>query len=172
MALAGTGKLDGPNLLDDKKERYEHEVVIEHIVRELGTWGKADVGQTEERAFGMLKHLYTPIQLKLTREISFMDLVVHLHPTAALGGWPRQPAVEWLERQEFHVGRKRFGAPFGYADGDEMMCVVAIRGLQWWGKRARLSAGCGVVEGSVALREWQELELKRRATSHALGLGL
>lgn len=172
MALAGTGRVDGPSLLDDKKERHEHELVIEHIVRELSHWGPADVGTTVERPFGKLKHLYTPIHLDLRQEIAFMDLVVRLHPTAALGGWPRRPAVEWLEQQSFHTTRRRFGAPFGFVEGDDMRCLVAIRGLQWEGKRAWLSSGCGVVEGSESLREWKELELKRAATCAMLGLEL
>ena len=33
MALAGTGAVDGPSLLDDKKERHEHQLVIDHMER-------------------------------------------------------------------------------------------------------------------------------------------
>jgi menaquinone-specific isochorismate synthase len=172
MALAGTGAFDGPPLLEDRKERREHDLVIEHISSELQDWGELTVGTTEERRFGALKHLYTPLSLRLNRAPSFMELVVRLHPTAALGGWPRQPAVEWLQRQKFHVGRRRFGAPFGWSDGEHMQCVVAIRGLQWQDRHAWLSAGCGVVEGSQALREWRELAMKRAATSRHLGLEL
>lgn len=172
MALAGTGKALGPSLLADAKEMREHSMVIEHICAELASFGRAERGETSERVYGMLKHLYTPITMRLDRLPDFTELVVRLHPTAALGGWPRKPAVEWLERQRFHVGRKRFGAPFGFMRGEEMFCVVAIRGIQWWGKRALLSAGCGVVEGSQSLREWNELQLKRGAILDSLGLSL
>lgn len=172
MALAGTGRAEGPSLLDNRKERHEHQLVIDHIVGELSAWGIPEIGVTQERVYGVLKHLYTPIRLTLQEKPEFLDLVVSLHPTAALGGWPRRPAVEWLEQQDFHFARKRFGAPFGYVNGEEMCCVVAIRGLQWWGARALLSAGCGVVEGSESLSEWKELQLKRRATEKLLGLSL
>ncbi|MBX3021003.1 MAG: chorismate-binding protein [Bdellovibrionales bacterium] len=171
MALAGTGPVDGPSLLQDPKERREHELVIQHIVGELSLWGRPKVGETVERVFGVLKHLYTPIHLQLQTQPTFMDVVVRLHPTAALGGWPRRPAVEWLERQKFHTARGRFGAPFGFQDADgSMVCVVAIRGLQWTGRRALLSSGCGVVKGSQALREWNELALKRNSVNRNLGL--
>lgn len=171
MALAGTGKADGPSLLEDSKERREHEIVVEHISAELKDWGELDVGVTQERQFGALKHLYTPLHLRLNRQPEFMELVVRLHPTAALGGWPRRPAVEWLQAQDFHVQRRRFGAPFGYqAENGRMECVVAIRALQWCGPRAWLMAGCGVVEGSQALREWNELRLKRDAIRSNLGI--
>jgi menaquinone-specific isochorismate synthase len=174
MALAGTGAAAGPSLLQDQKEMREHGLVIENICAELARFGRPDRGPTNERTYGALKHLYTPLQVKLNHHAEFMDLVVRLHPTAALGGWPRRPAVEWLEMQDFHTSRKRFGAPFGFVrdEGREMFCVVAIRGVQWQGECAMLSAGCGVVEGSQSLSEWKELELKRRATCESLGLSL
>lgn len=170
MALAGTGKVNGPSLLEDRKERHEHQIVIEHILAELRNLGSPSVGETGERAYGSLKHLHTPLEVKLNAEPRFLDLVVRLHPTAALGGWPRRPAIEWLERQSFHSRRHRFGAPFGFLAGDEMACVVGIRCLQWWGRKALLAAGCGVVEESQALREWQELQLKRDAVCRLLGV--
>lgn len=172
MALAGTGPAGGPSLLEDPKERREHELVIEHIASELKTWGRPEVGETVERAYGVLKHLYTPIEMRFDQTPTFMELIVRLHPTAALGGWPRKPAIEWLERQEFHTTRRRFGAPFGYTDGSYSKCVVAIRGLQWKGQCALLSSGCGVVQGSETLREWKELGLKRQATRLNMGLEL
>jgi menaquinone-specific isochorismate synthase len=169
MALAGTGAVDGPSLLDDRKERHEHQLVIDHIAGELKARGRVEVGVTGERRFGRLKHLFTPIEVKLNDRADFMDLVVRLHPTAALGGWPRRPAAEWLERQSFHVSRRRFGAPFGWQDGDDLFCAVAIRGLQWQGARAEIGTGCGVVAGSDSLREWRELGLKRAAIYSLLG---
>ncbi len=172
MALAGTGKSDGPSLLEDKKEMFEHRLVIEHIANELKIYGRPEVGPTVEKTYGSLKHLYTPIALKLEREPRFMEFVASLHPTAALGGWPRKPAVEWLEDQPFHFARKRFGAPFGFVDGGLMKCVVAIRGVQWSGNRLMVSSGCGVVKESQALKEWQELELKRASIYRWLGVAL
>jgi menaquinone-specific isochorismate synthase len=172
MALAGTGPDGGPSLLKDKKEMHEHSLVIQHISEELSGFGQVSVGKTSERAYGKLKHLHTPIEVDLDRTPEFMELIVRLHPTAALGGWPRKPAVEWLERQPFHYIRKRFGAPFGFQEDDRMFCVVAIRGIQWWGTRARISTGCGVVEESSALREWNELKLKREAIYQSFGVDL
>lgn len=172
MALAGTGKSGGPSLLEDMKERHEHQIVIDHICSELKAYGEPVVAATVERDYGKLKHLLTPIEMQMKEPISYMNLVRTLHPTAALGGWPRQPAVAWLEEQPFHFSRKRFGAPFGFQDGDHMVCVVAIRGVQWSGMRARVSAGCGVVAESVAMREWNELRMKRESIYRSLGMEL
>lgn len=172
MALAGTGRADGPSLLQDHKELHEHRLVIDHIVSELREWGEEEVGATEEKTFGTLKHLRTRIRIGLDREPNFEALVARLHPTAALGGWPRKPAVDWLERQNFHSTRGRFGAPFGFVDGERMLCVVAIRGVQWTNARLQISAGCGIVGESQVLSEWRELELKRQAIYRTLGVEL
>lgn len=170
MALAGTGRSGGPSLLADRKEMFEHNLVVEHIERELKPFGRVHTGQTVEREYGLLKHLFTPIEAVLDREPDFMSFVRALHPTAALGGWPRKPAVEWLERQEFHRARRRFGAPFGYKDGHDMKCVVAIRGVQWCENRLLVASGCGVVKESRVLNEWRELELKRASIYRWLGV--
>lgn len=172
MALAGTGKSGGPSLLEDLKERHEHQIVVDHICAELGTYGEPVLGETQERDYGKIKHLLTPIEVRLKERVTYMDLVHALHPTAALGGWPRKPAVHWLEKQPYHISRKRFGAPFGFQNGEHMVCVVAIRGVQWSGSRVRISAGCGVVEESEPLREWNELRLKRESIYRSFGMEL
>ncbi len=169
-ALAGTGEVGGPSLLDDKKEMLEHELVVEHIQTALFGLGEVTLGQTHEKPFGKIKHLFTPIRVRLTDEPQFVDLVNRLHPTAALGGLPRMAAMDFLRLRGGE--RKRFGAPFGYSLNGEMLCVVAIRAVQWQGPRAWLMAGCGVVKGSLAHREWAELALKRRTTASQLGLQL
>ncbi len=172
MALAGTAKTGTPPLIDDAKEMHEHRLVIEHIRRELKALGAISIGRTIEREYGPLKHLFTPIEVKLENAPKFEELITHLHPTAALGGWPRKPAVEWLERQPFHATRRRFGAPFGFTDGERMLCVVAIRNVQWENSSLRVGAGCGIVRESEVLKEWKELELKRDSIFRALGVEL
>lgn len=172
MALAGTGAVNGPSLLEIPKERHEHQLVIDHIYSELKDLGTIDVHATIELSYRRLKHLYTPIEVRLNREVEFTDLVARLHPTPALGGWPRKNALQWLEQQDFHALRRRFGAPFGFQAKNEMRCVVAIRGLQWTGNKALMCAGCGVVEKSLAANEWNELQLKLAAIRGGLGLEL
>lgn len=170
MALAGTGALGGPSLLENPKEMLEHRIVIDHIVSALEGLGKLSIDSTREQDYPFLKHLLTPIRVELESAPVFLDLVTRLHPTAALGGQPRLAAMDFLRVRGGE--RFRFGAPFGYVDGGKMVCVVAIRSLQWSGAKAHLMSGCGVVEGSQADREWSELALKRRSTARQLGLEL
>ena len=168
MALAGTGVIGGPSLMIDPKEMLEHKLVIEDICHSLRGLGGINVGFTREQNYTHLKHLLTPIEVTLNEPPAFLDLIARLHPTAALGGLPRAAALDFLRLRGGE--RHRFGAPFGWVNGDEMFCVVAIRCLQWSGALAWLMSGCGVVVGSVAEREWRELQLKREATARQLGL--
>ena len=173
QAVAGTQKLTGPSLFLDPKEMLEHELVVQDLTAQLKDLGQVEVAKTEERPAGQMKHLVTDITLELDEDVEFIDLVKRLHPSAALGGFPRDKARAWFAAHGDLQIRKRFGAPFGWRlpNGDGV-CLVAIRNLQWQGNEALIGSGCGVVEGSVAEREWQELALKRMAIVNALKVNL
>lgn len=170
MALAGTAAVAAPSLLENPKEMHEHRLVIEDIHSSLSPFGQVNVGETQEKILPTLKHLFTPIDVTLKDSISPERLVQALHPTAALGGFPRDTAKTWLAKQPEADVRRRFGAPFGYVDGDSALFVVAIRNIQRFDEKIWLGSGCGVVEGSVPEREWEELNLKRRSVRELLGL--
>lgn len=170
MAVAGTGERGGPSLLGNPKEVLEHQLVIGDIRAQLEPLGKVSVGTTEERVFPHLKHLFTPIHVDLKESTPIETLVARLHPTAALGGFPREAARRWLRAQPEASVRRRFGAPFGYVEGDSGFFVVAIRGLQKHSGRLWLGSGCGIVSGSRPEAEWDELRLKRRSACRQLGL--
>ena len=117
-----------------------------------------------------LKHLFTPIQVELTEKVSPEYLIRTLHPTAALGGFPRAAAKTWLEAQPEAGIRGRFGAPFGYVDDEAALILVAIRNIQRFDDKIWLGSGCGVVEGSQPEKEWEELKLKRHSVREMLGM--
>ncbi len=172
MALAGTRPLEqAGELLEDPKERKEHQLVADFLEEALAPLGKVRRGPTRVARLARLAHLETPFTLEPARSLSFQELVEALHPTPALGGFPREAAREWLARRDDGVGRGRFGAPFGLRlPGGEAFCVVAIRCVQWEKGILRLGSGCGVVDGSVPEREWEELAQKREAVKWMLGL--
>ncbi len=169
MALAGTARIDGPNLLENPKEMHEHALVVADIENVLSPFGHVLVGPTSEKTLPRLKHLYTPITLELENEIDFEELIRLLHPTPALGGFPRQEAMAWLRAQPEASFRDRFGAPFGYVDQDAAFFVVAIRNVLFQMGKLLLGSGCGVVKGSDPEKEWLELALKRDTVRNLLG---
>ena len=198
MALAGT-RLKAlssllPKLLDDNKERTEHQAVIDGICQALRDFENLQVGATTEFELPTLYHLFTPIKFSAPGDAKistasdsssdqsgkyeahfrlFNQLIECLHPTPALGTFPRAHGLELLREMQTASGqiRNRFGAPFGaiFPTG-EMLCYVAIRNMEWDAQECRIGAGCGLVSASQLDREWQEVLGKIRSTKTALGL--
>jgi menaquinone-specific isochorismate synthase len=95
-------------------------------------------------------------------------LVEALHPTAAVGGWPRAGALELIAQLE-GLDRGRYAGPVGWTsfDGDGDWSI-ALRCAEIDGDRARLFAGAGVVRGSRPADELRETQLKLRAMLQVL----
>jgi len=170
MALAGTSII--PNkLLKDSKELEEHRFVVDYLKSELSKLGEYWASETREWDVGHLYHLRTNLGVRL-KSWSFTDcynLIKSLHPTPALGVYPKENK-SWLKDQKEAQWRKGFGAPIGIWDKEESCFFVAIRCVMWDEKKIRLASGCGVIESSVALKEWDELKAKRESVKVQLGL--
>lgn len=171
-AVAGTvtEKQKG-NWETDEKLREEHEIVVRGIIESLSAMGKVAIGRTALIPFSSLAHLSTALELTLRASIPFESLVKALHPTAALGAYPRERGRAWLLKMQNACDRRRYGAPAGLK-GEQMEghCLVAIRNVQWQDGRAMLGAGCGFVAESDAHQEWQELQMKLKAMKEILHL--
>ena len=70
-----------------------------------------------------VQHLYVPISGQRKPGISFLESVMQLHPTPALGGEPKELAVEWIRQYE-PGSRGLYGAPIGWISG--MMIVASL----------------------------------------------
>ncbi len=177
-AIAGTIGKDGINdaqlgqiLLDDEKNNLEHQIVVEAIKQQLEKLG---TGLTEgERALldlPRLFHLKTPLSLKKSSK-HVLEFVKALHPTPALGGYPQTKAMEIIQKFETH-SRGSYGAPLGLEEknGDGIF-VVGIRSavLEDTDKtKIYAYAGCGLLEESDCLLEYQEISNKLNTILDAL----
>lgn len=176
MALAGTRPVShADELLRDPKERREHRIVVDDIVRRLAPFGNVEVGPLGLLRMPNIAHLMTPIFFAESggaEKMSFAEMVRRLHPTAALGVSPRTPAGErWLREADRGVKRKVFGAPFGVEREDRSsLAVVAIRNVQWQGERVRVGSGVGLIAESQLDREFEELRQKRDQVKALFGI--
>jgi isochorismate synthase EntC len=167
MALAGTRPVAiAPELMRDPKERLEHRLVVDDIVRRLAPFGNVEIGPLGLLLLPHIAHLMTPIFFAETggsEKMSFAEMVRRLHPTAALGVSPRTPAGErWLREADRGVKRRTFGAPFGIERPDRSaLALVAIRNVQWHGDVVRVGSGAGMLPESRLQREFEELRQKR-----------
>ena len=160
-------------LLDSPKDRLEHAVVVEAIEAALRPLCRSlDIpAQPSLTSTARLWHLGTAIEGELADPaISALDLAIALHPTPAVCGLPTadaRPAIAALEPFE----RGYFAGAVGWcnAAGDGAW-AVAIRCAHARERRLTLSAGAGIVPGSVPTLEYRETGNKLRTILDALGL--
>jgi isochorismate synthase len=155
-----------------EKDLREHAVVVRGIVEDLGRY--AELAPTPPvpavRTLRTVHHLHTPIEGTVRGAPHLFDLAAALHPTAAVAGRPRAPAVAFLEERE-GLDRGWYAAPIGWVDGDgEGELFVALRSAALRGAEAWAYAGAGVVAGSDPAAEWRETAAKAAAILGALGV--
>jgi isochorismate synthase len=174
-ALAGTVEAQGAareKLAASRKDAIEHGWVVRAIV---GTLDKLCSRLTVPERPGMralrhVIHLLTPIEGELREPVHVIDLVAALHPTPAVGGTPREAALNWIETHEREV-RGLYAGPCGWfdaaGDGDFW---VALRGGYLRGTTAVAWSGVGLVRDSDPTAELHETEVKQRGFLRALGV--
>jgi len=174
VALAGTTSRSADPAVDDHlgeamlhspKVRDEHGIVarrIERTLRPHSVWVHAE-GEPFAIKVGNLQHLATPIRAQLAEAHSAIELAGALHPTPAIGGEPRQAALEVISELE-GIDRGWYTGPMGWMDAaeDGEFCV-GLRSALLRDREAHLFAGCGIVADSDPAAELQESELKFEA---------
>ncbi|HKH41020.1 MAG TPA: isochorismate synthase [Solirubrobacterales bacterium] len=174
VALAGTTSRSADPAVDDHvgeamlrspKVRDEHGIVVRRIERTLrphAVWVHPE-GQPFVVKVGNLQHLATPIRAQLAEAHSAIELAGFLHPTPAIGGEPRAPALELISELE-GIDRGWYTGPVGWMDATEdgEYCV-GLRSALLRDREAHLFAGCGIVADSDPAAELQESELKFEA---------
>jgi menaquinone-specific isochorismate synthase len=170
VACAGTYNPQDENLKFCPKLLLEHDIVVQGIEASLKPFGDVYFKPKKSMQFASLMHLITPIKVTLCKEFNFLEIVRALHPTPALGAYPKMSGMLWLEQYQMVIPRGRFGAPAGFYSNSSATCFVAIRNVQWSRKGMKIGAGCGVVCGSNLSQEWQEINLKLKAIKDLLKL--
>jgi isochorismate synthase len=158
-------------LLASEKDREEHAVVVDTLRSNLAPIVES-LRVAEAPAILPLRHvqhLVTPITGTTRDEAGLLSLAGQLHPTPAVGGAPRDVALDLIAEHE-GFDRGWYAGPIGWlgADGDGELMVALRCGLVA-GRDATLFAGCGIVADSDPAREWDESRLKLRTMTTALG---
>lgn len=177
-ALAGTSWNEGRatsaadrKLLSDIKNGREHRLVVQAIAEALRpACAHLEVPDAPQiRRLGHLRHLWSSLQGRIKPGIGLIDLLQRVHPTPAVGGYPRQAALDWLTQH----GEQREGwytGAIGWLDtAGNGEFAVALRCAHLQGQVAHLYAGAGIVAGSEPQKELAETEAKFSAMLQALG---
>jgi menaquinone-specific isochorismate synthase len=159
-------------LLESKKDRAEHAIVLREILKALGPLA-ANVEHGDPPELYQLRHvlhLRSRVRATLKGAPHLLDVVEKLHPTPAVGGMPQSRALEWIETHEPDE-RGWYAGPVGWFDaaGDGDM-AVALRSGVLAGRFAELYAGAGIVDRSSPAAEFAETRWKLAALLGALGI--
>lgn len=157
--------------LQDSKNLGEHQFVVRSILNDIEPYvenveynQKPNILKNDH-----MYHLYTEIKGTLLNH-SYISLIDELHPTPALGGYPKKEAVDYIEKNEFGT-RGLYGSPVGYIDvDDDCEFIVAIRSMLIKQNQTTLFAGCGIVKDSNAESEVEETSVKFSPMMNALGV--
>jgi isochorismate synthase len=170
-AIAGTCWPDAPiDLRNDPKERHEHQVVVDHMRAALEPICDQIAVASEPDLLRLpnVEHLRTCFWGELIAGAGIGDVARRLHPTPAVAGMPTKAALLAIREAE-HFDRGWFAGPIGWSDGSgDGEFAVAIRSALIVGSKATLFAGCGLVLGSEANREWEESQAKLEAMEWAI----
>ena len=153
-------------LMGSHKNRVEHQITIDMVHDTLLPWCSYLDAEPEPSvvAAGPVQHLATLVEGRLSHpEPSVLELVAALHPTPAVGGWPRDAALA-VQAELEGTDRGRYAGPVGWVDAaGNGAWGVGIRGVQLDGTTARVFAGVGVVADSDPEAELEETRAKAQA---------
>ena len=150
------------NLMKSSKDRNEHEFVIRAINDNLKKFSNRidHPNKPEIKKLKNVQHLFTPISASIKKGVQIHELISEMHPTPAVGGFPRDEAVSHIHDIE-QLDRGWYAAPIGWFNLNGWgEFAVAIRSALLHKKRAVLYAGCGIVADSDPETEWKETLLK------------
>jgi menaquinone-specific isochorismate synthase len=162
-------------LLGSAKDRHEHALAVDSLaaaLRPLCT--ELHVPETPSViALPNVSHLASDVRgtLDPAAPVPLLQLAAAVHPTAAVGGTPRDAALDLIAELE-GMDRGRYAGPVGWVDGDgDGELGIALRCAQLDGPVARLFAGCGIVADSDPDSEVREADAKMVAVRDALEAG-
>lgn len=166
MALAGTrpyGSCEWGN-----KEKEEQEFVVREIGNTLKQYTASELikySDAETICAGHLEHLRTTITAELS--ISPIDAAQALHPTPAVGGVPKQMALDYIGCHE-QLDRSLYSGFLGVVSPHQTNLFVNLRCMSIQDHMATVYVGGGITEKSDPQDEWQEVLQKANTMGRIL----
>ncbi|WP_299754781.1 isochorismate synthase [uncultured Pontibacter sp.] len=175
MALAGT-QTAVANVADAiwRQKEIEEQAMVERYIlscfKKLRLRDYTEVGPKTVVA-GNLMHLRTDFKVNL-KEVHFptlgTDMLELLHPTSAVCGLPKEPALAFIIAHEGYNRSYYSGylGPVNSSSGSHL--YVNLRCMQLQKHEAILYAGAGITEASDPQKEWQETQHKMQTMRQIL----
>lgn len=156
-------------LAHSQKNRHEHDYAVNSMVKALEPF--CEVVEADSEPFSLalpdLWHLATEVTGTLRANVSLLDVIEKLHPTAAVAGTPTEMAEQLISQLE-PFDRAGYAGPVGWLSSDGAgELAIALRGGIIEKDQIRAIAGCGIVAESDPEAELAETELKFKAVRYA-----
>jgi len=177
-ALAGTRPTDPDpikdldfekELLNSKKDAFEHMVVCKMILEKLNEFSKNVyiTKNMEIMKLSHVQHIQSEFEGELKPDFKLKKILKELHPTPAVGGSPSHTAKTFIATHE-PFERGLYASPIGIISKNYTEFAVGIRSALIDQKHLHLFGGAGIVLGSNPEKEWDETQCKMKSFEHYL----
>ncbi len=181
--IAGTRKrgndpaedeLMAQGLLADKKERAEHNMLVDLARNDLGRvseYGSIKVKKyMEVEKYSHVMHLVSLVEGKLMAKKDVFDALRSVFPAGTLSGAPKVKAIQIIDELE-NQRRGPYGGAVGYFgyEGNMDFCITIRTAILKEGS-AYVQAGAGIVYDSVAEKEYEETLNKAQALFRSINM--
>lgn len=162
------------DLLSDKKERAEHNMLVDLSRNDLGrvcVYGSVKVKEyMSVEKYSHVMHLVSKVEGNLSKNKTIYDAFKSIFPAGTLSGAPKIRAMQIISELE-PDNRGPYGGAVGYFgyDGNLDSCITIRTAIVKDGI-AYIQAGAGIVYDSIPKNEFDETVNKAAALFKAIGL--
>lgn len=161
-------------LLADKKELAEHNMLVDLGRNDLGKISKFGTVQVEKlhsiERYSHVMHIGSTVRGEIREDKDALDAIEAVLPAGTLSGAPKIRACQLIGELE-HNKRGIYGGAIGYIDfTGNMDTCIAIRIAYRKNNKVFVRSGAGIVADSDPEKEFEECLNKARASLRALEL--
>ncbi len=161
-------------LLDDKKELAEHNMLVDLGRNDLGKISKFGSVQVEKlhsiERYSYVMHIGSTVRGEICDDRDALDAIEAVLPAGTLSGAPKIRACQLIGELENNK-RGIYGGAIGYIDfTGNMDTCIAIRIAYKKNDKVFVRSGAGIVADSIPEKEYEECINKAKAVIHALKL--
>lgn len=160
-------------LINDKKERAEHLMLVDLGRNDLGKVSLAGTVEVDEfmsvEKYSHVMHLVSNVKGRLdNKRYDIYDVLKAVFPAGTVSGSPKIRAMEIIDELE-RARRGPYAGCVGYFSfSHNLDTCITIRTILIKGKVAYIQAGAGIVSDSVPEKEYFETVNKARALMEAI----
>ncbi len=172
IALAGTSIMEEEeeNPLWTDKEIEEQKLVTDSINNSLQSLfpdEKINVGNVSSYPVGALWHLKTDITVD-SSNLRLSKIIKALHPTPAVGGFPKISSIKFILKNEKHKRKFYTGFLGLFESNSKADLYVNLRCAEVTNSGYTVYVGAGITSQSDPTSEWEETKHKAMTFSKAL----